>query len=141
MQATVTWTGHKMHLIGNNDRGHEIHMDTKSPFGEDKFISPKELLLQGLCGCTAMDVISLMRKFRQELTGLSVSAKTELTQEHPMVFKEIELEYQFQGNNLDPVKVKEAVELSRFKYCGVSAMLAKNSEIHHRIFINGLKMD
>lgn len=141
MEARVTWTGHKMHLIGTNNRGHQIDLDTKPPFGDDKYISPKELLLQGLCGCTAMDVIALMRKYKQNMTQFEVKARTELTTEHPMVFQDIELEYHLQGTDLDVSKVKEAVELSRNKYCGVSAMLEKNSPIRHSIFINGEKVE
>ena len=141
MEARVKWTGAKMHLVGSNDRGHQIHLDTKPPFGEDQFMSPKELLLQGLCGCTAMDVIALMRKYKQNMTQFEVTARTQLTSEHPMVFQEIELEYHIHGTDLDRSKVKEAVELSRNKYCGVSAMLEKNSPIRHSIFINGSKVE
>jgi putative redox protein len=135
MQGKVTWLGNKMKFEGES-RGFKIQMDSTPPFGDNSAASPKEIVLQGLCGCTAMDTIALLKKYKQTVTHLSVTATTELTEGHPSVFKEIELIYDIQGPE-DVTKVEEAVELSRKKYCGVIAMLEKNSNVSYRILYNG----
>lgn len=135
MQGKVTWLGTKMKLEGES-RGFVTQMDSKPPFGDDQAATPKELVLQGLCGCTAMDTLALLKKYKQTVTHLSVSAQTELSAGHPSVFTDIQLVYEVNGpEDLD--KVKEAVELSRSKYCGVIAMLEKNSQVQYKIIFNG----
>jgi len=135
VQAKVTWLLEKMKFQGES-RGFTIQMDSKPPFGDDTAATPKEIVLQGLCGCTAMDTIALLKKFKQNVTHLSVSATTDLTSGHPSVFTAISLVYEINGPE-DAEKVKEAVQLSRSKYCGVIAMLEKNSEINYQIILNG----
>lgn len=95
--------------------------------------SPKKLLLASLAGCTGMDVVSLLEKMRVPFTGLELDVESELTEEHPKVYKSISLTYIVYGKDLDTAKVEKAVRLSKEKYCGVSAMLAKNSPIEFNI--------
>ncbi|MDA9120525.1 OsmC family protein [Flavobacteriales bacterium] len=112
---------------------HTIRMDTTPELGDDSGASPKQLLLAGLAGCTGMDVVSLLNKMRVPFTNFEMDIEADLTEEHPIVFSEIRLKYVFWGDNLDKAKVKKAVKLSQYKYCGVSAMLKKNSLITYTI--------
>jgi putative redox protein len=88
-----------------------------------------ELILVGMVGCTAMDVVSLLRKQRQPFTGLRVKATAERRDEHPKVYTKIHLEYIVIGEGVDITAVGRAVELSQNKYCPGSAMLGKTAEI------------
>lgn len=92
--------------------------------------SPKELLLSGVSGCTALDVEAILNKMRVSYADLSVEAQTELTTEHPKVFTKIHLIYAIRLEHPeDKEKVIKAIELSQEKYCGVSAMLSKAAPI------------
>lgn len=112
---------------------HTIRMDTMPEMGDDSGPSPKQLVLAGLAGCTGMDVASLLKKMRVEYDLLEIYTEADLTEEHPIVFSEVRLVYRFKGENIDKSKVEKAVNLSKDKYCGVSAMLKKNSPIHFSI--------
>jgi putative redox protein len=105
--------------------GHAVIMDASNP---KQGGSPLEFVLMGLCGCTASDVISILKKKREPFTSLEVSAVAERATDHPKVFTKIALLYRVDG----PVTrkaVEDAVRLSKEKYCSVSAMLAKSAEI------------
>lgn len=116
--------------------GHQVVMDTNPPLGSNQGMSPKQLVLSAVCGCTGMDVSSLLKKFHQPLQTLLIEAKAEQTKEHPTIFKEINLIFRVTGE-LDPEKVLESVHLSQTKYCGVSAMLAKAVPINYQVELNG----
>jgi putative redox protein len=118
--------------------GHKYTVDVPvEGGGTDKGPTPKALLLGGLLGCSGMDVASILKKMRVEYDELSMTADAEQTEDHPKVYKDIFVEYFFKGkDDLDITKIKRAVELSMTKYCGVSAMLSKNSPIHYKIFLN-----
>lgn len=117
----------------------EMHViqDAKPPLGSGLGPSPKQLLLSAICGCTGMDVVSLLKKFRQEVGAFHIDGSGELTQEHPVIFKVVNLKFVFTGANLDPEKVKKAVHLSQTRYCGVSAMVSKAVDIFYSIELNG----
>ena len=112
---------------------HTIRMDTMPEMGDDSGPSPKQLVLAGLAGCTGMDVASLLKKMRVEYDSFEIYTEADLTEEHPKVFSEIRLVYRFTGENIDKAKVEKAVNLSKDRYCGVSAMLKKNSPILYSI--------
>jgi len=112
---------------------HVVRMDTTPEMGDDSGASPKQMLLAGLAGCTGMDVVSLLNKMRVPFTNFEMDIEADLTEEHPIVFSEIRLIYKFYGTDLDTAKVEKAVKLSQEKYCGVSAMLKKNSPIEYSI--------
>ncbi len=118
--------------------GHKYTVDTKKEYGgNDSGPSPKALLLGGLLGCSGMDIASILQKMRIEYDSLSMTAEADQTEKHPMVYKDIFVEYFIKGNDdLDIEKIKRAVELSITTYCGVAAMLRKNSPIHYKIFLN-----
>ena len=104
--------------------------------GEGRGPAPKALLLSGLAGCAAMDVVSILRKMRQPLTGLDVSAEASLTEEHPKVFQGMTVVVEAQGDVV-PDRLWRAVGLSRDKYCGVAAMLGAHGPIAYRVLLNG----
>lgn len=99
---------------------------------------PKGLVLTALCGCTAMDVVAMLRKMRVPVDGLAVSADGALAGTHPRYFERIELHYDFTGHELPLEKLERAVNLSLEKYCAVAAMLHPKAHIAHTIRINGV---
>lgn len=138
MKIQCTWT-EKMKFAAEADN-HVIAMDSKAPLGSDSALTPKQLLLAAICGCTAMDVVALLRKYKQPLEFFQVEANAELTEDkHPVVFKDVRLIFKFTGE-VDPPKVLEAVTLSQTKYCGVSAMVSKAVPISYVIELNGNKV-
>lgn len=114
--------------------GHEIILDASPDFGgQDLGPSPKGLLLVSLVGCTGIDMLSLLDKMRVKYDDIKISAKGELTEEHPKYYHTIELTYHLWGNEIDKEKVAKAVKMSKEKYCGVSAMLEKAATINAHI--------
>lgn len=116
--------------------GHHLMMDAVPEVGgENAGPRPKELMLASLSGCTGMDVISILNKMRQEVESFNITIEAELTEEHPKHYNKLHLIYEFKGNNLDPEKLKKAVDLSQDKYCGVSAVYKKAMELTYEIKI------
>ncbi|MEJ5313230.1 MULTISPECIES: OsmC family protein [Anaerolinea] len=135
MDAKATWK-HGLSFEGWASSGFTVNLGAAQEVGgENDGFRPMELLLVGLAGCTAMDVISILEKKRQQVTGFEVRAHAERANEHPKVFTEITLEYVVTGHNIDPEAVKRAVELSENKYCSAQAMLGKTANIQHKITI------
>lgn len=127
MQANVTWKN-DMLFDALSHSGHTIPIDGDAAHGA----SPMEVVLMGLCGCTATDVISILRKKREPFTGLTVSAVAEQSHESPKVFIKIKLIYRVSGT-VSQKSMEDAVKLSETKYCSVSAMLSKTAEIEYVI--------
>jgi putative redox protein len=116
--------------------GFEIPIDADEAVGgQNTGPRPKGLMLTSLAGCTAMDVISILRKMRIEPEFFSVEAESELTDEHPRVFKKVLITYRLKGEGIDRAKVEKAVNLSQDRYCGVSAMLKKAVPVEYEIVI------
>lgn len=116
--------------------GHEVLMDASPEVGgENRGVRPLELLLVGLAGCTGMDVISILRKMRQDVTGYEVSVSGERADEHPRVYTRIVVEHILRGRGLVEANVARAVELSATRYCSASAMLEKAARVEHRYTI------
>jgi len=130
-KAQVTWVGPGLRLMGETSEGAAIVVDHVLPDEERPETGPRpfELLLVGLAGCTAMDVVSVLRKKRQPFTGLQVRATAEQADEHPRVYTKIHLEYVVTGEGVDRRAVERAIELSQTKYCPAAAMLSKAAEI------------
>ena len=103
--------------------------------GEDDGFRPLELMLVSLAGCTGMDVISILSKKRQDITGFRVRVDAERVEEHPKVFTAITVHYTVRGRNIDPAAVERAIELSETRYCPAQAMLAKSVPIEHQYTI------
>ncbi len=113
-----------LRFVGEAASGHSIVMDGDPEVGgNDTAIRPSELLLVGLGGCTGMDVISILRKKRQPVTGLEISIKGEKADKHPKRYTDVEVEFTVTGKGVDEEAVKRAVELSMQRYCSVKATL------------------
>ncbi len=132
METKVSWKG-KLAFQGQTEAGHQILMDVKPDAGgEGKGPSPMELVLVALAGCTAMDIVVIMRKKRVDLHSLNIKVDGERASAHPKYFTKINVTYNFEGKDLREEDIKQAVELSRDKYCSVSAMLKEKAEISYR---------
>jgi putative redox protein len=114
--------------------GHTLTIDADPEFGgADSGPKPKPLLLLSLTGCTGMDVVSLMNKMRVEYADFEVKTDGELTDEHPKYYHKIHLTYSLKTKAEYHEKIKKAVSLSQERYCGISYMLSKSSELTHEI--------
>jgi putative redox protein len=129
-KAQVTWIGPGLRLVGES-QSNAIVVDHAMPDEDREQTGPRpvNLLLIGLCGCTGMDVVSILRKKRQPFTGLQVKATAERAEEHPKIFTEIHLEFVVTGKDVDPEAVERSIELSQTKYCPASAMLGEVADI------------
>jgi putative redox protein len=135
MEAKVTWKG-KMSFEGTADSGFTLPIGTRLDYGGDSDgFSPMELILVGLAGCTGMDVASILQKKRQDITEFEIRVLAERALDHPRVFTTICLEFVVVGNNVDPIAVERAVQLSETKYCSAQAMLGQVVKISHKITI------
>lgn len=134
MDAKVTWKG-RMSFDGQGfTSNYTLPLGTEPEVGGDADgFRPLELLLVGLAGCTAMDVISILTKKRQEVTAFEVKVHADRLDTHPRVFSDIVIEYIVTGRAIDPAAVERAVELSETKYCPAQAMLNKAASISHKI--------
>jgi putative redox protein len=121
-----------MIFTGYAGRGFSVPLDAaREHGGHDAGINPMELLLTALGGCTAMDVISILRKKKQEITAFEVEVEGVRADEHPRVYTEIWVRFFLTGHGIDPNAVARAIELSREKYCGAAATLRHTAEIHY----------
>ncbi len=133
-KVNLNWTENMSFDATVND--HRIVLDAMASVGgNDRGPRPKPLLLVSLAGCTAMDVISILKKMRVEPDSFSVEAEGDMTDEHPKYYHTIRLTYKFKGKDLPMAKLEKAVNLSQDRYCGVTAMLAKAAKIEHSIVI------
>ena len=118
--------------------GHKITIDADPKVGgENKGPRPKPLMLLSLAGCTAMDVISILRKMRVEPDDFNVEVQADQTDEHPKHYHKMHVIYSFEGNDLPLDKIKKAVNLSEERYCGVSAVYKKAIDMSLEIRVNG----
>jgi len=128
IEATALWSDHDR-FVSAASSGHALVQDA----GKEKTAnSPMELVLIALCGCTASDVVGILRKKRELFTGLEVHASGERASGYPAVYTEIKLTYRVRGQ-VSPKAMEDAVRLSEEKYCSVSAMLAKTAKITYTI--------
>lgn len=127
MKTITTWISGQ--AFRSTYRSGTIEMDGNTGFG------PKALLLSGLAGCSGIDVVEILEKMRVPFAGLQISVETEQTTEPPKVFKDIHMNFLLTTGEENREKVKKAIDLSLEKYCGVSAMLSKNSPIHYTLTI------
>lgn len=138
MKTSVIWK-EGMQLTGVAGP-HQLLLDAKAPLGKDAGPTPKELVAIAMEGCTAMDVIALLKKHKQPLKSLSVEAEvTSVTGQHPAVFEKASMTFQVEGD-INPEILNEAVTLSQTKFCSVGAMLSKAFPIHYSVVLNGKKI-
>ena len=135
MPVVATWEEDLS--FGINLQGHEFKVDADAEFGgKDRGPRPKALLLAGLAGCTGMDVASILKKMKMPWNSFKLEVDAASSDEHPVVYTAITVKYIFTGDELDRQKIEKAVNLSRDKYCGVSAMLGKTAEMKFDILLN-----
>ncbi len=135
MDAKVIWK-QRMSFEGTADSGFKIPLGTSSDFGgDDDGFRPLELLAIGLAGCTAMDVISILAKKKQEVKDFEVRVHADRASEHPKVFTHLAIEYVVSGKNLDQAAVERAVELSETKYCSAQAMFKKVAPMELKVTV------
>ena len=131
MNISVNWVD-GMLMVGKSHSGHSITMDGPTEIGGDNLgVRPMEMLLLGVAGCTMIDVVTTLKKMRQDLTNCETKLSAERADEHPKVFTDIHIQFIVKGQDLDPKKVEKAITLSAEKYCSASIMLGKTASITH----------
>jgi putative redox protein len=129
---------HNWQFVATDARGHAVVMDSPS-LGDNAGMEPIELLLIALAGCTAMDVISILKKKQQKVREFEVKVGGDRRPEHPRAWAKMHVEYVVRGSGIDPVAVERAVELSETKFCSVYANLSASAAITHSITIEELE--
>ena len=120
------------------NRDHITTFDVPNELGgENSAPTPKEVLLNAMCACSGMDVVSIAKKMRLEFTSVRIEASAEKTNTIPSYFSSVHMEYHLEGEQLNREKVIRLVSLSMTKYCGVSYMVSKSTTITYQIFLNG----
>jgi len=131
MKATVKWAG-EASFEGSSESGHTVVMDGSPEFGgQNRGPRPMELLLLGMGGCTAFDVVLILRKGRQEITDCVAHIDAERAPTDPKVFTRIHVHFIVSGRKLDPMRIEQALKLSAEKYCSASIMFAKTATVTH----------
>ncbi|MBL8792005.1 MAG: OsmC family protein [Rhizobiales bacterium] len=131
MKAKVTWINGRA-FLGESGSGHGIVMDgAPEAGGRNIGVRPMEMMLLGLGGCTAFDVVMILEKAREKITGCEIELEGDRAGEDPKVFTKVKMIYTFKGQGLKPAMVERAVKLSSEKYCSASRMFEKTAEISH----------
>jgi putative redox protein len=126
MKTTTVWKGGAAYE-STQPNGAQIAINATAGF------SPKALLLSGLAGCSGVDIVDILEKMRVPFASLEIEAEAEQTETHPRVFETIHVTYKVGTGPENREKVIKAIDLSLEKYCGVAAMLRKNSEIRYTL--------
>jgi putative redox protein len=128
-KIVLNWKGN-FRFEAKTEKGLCVNFDAPAKYGgEDTAPSPIETFLACLAGCTSFDVVSILKKKRQNITGYSVETEAERREEPPEVFTKIYIKYIVKGKNISKEAVERAIQLSYDKYCSVGAMLKKTAEI------------
>src|SRR5580700_911988 len=131
MKARIKWVEDRT-FIGESGSGHKIVLGTAfGPEGRTPGPSPMELVLIGMGGCTAFDVVHILEKGREQIEDLAVELQVERAQQDPKVFTRVHMHFVVKGHALAAEKVERAIKLSADKYCSASAMIAKTATITH----------
>ncbi len=131
--TTITTWKHDM-AFDSEMEGHKIHIDGGRDSDDNRLgFGPKALLLSGLAGCSGIDVVEILHKMKVAFTKLQITTAAEVATTDPKVFTDITITYATDVAPADETKLRRAIELSLDKYCGVSAMLKKNSPIDYKI--------
>ncbi len=131
MECTLKWID-GVSFVAETGSGHALLMDG-APEGGGRNLGPRpmELVLAGTGGCSAYDVVVILKKSGQAISGCSVALKAERAATDPKVFTRIHMHFVLRGKNLKTTMVESAIKLSQRKYCSASIMLAKSAEITH----------
>lgn len=132
MECTIRWMGNDagMSFVAETGSGHAVVMDGAPEAGGRNFgPRPMEMVLAGTGGCSAFDVVLILKKGRQQVSGCDVSLKAERAESDPKVFTNVHFHYRVTGKQLKTEAVARAIELSKDKYCSASIMIGKTAEI------------
>jgi putative redox protein len=136
VECNVRWSGDGMSFIARTGSGHLVTMDgAAAGGGNDLAPRPMEMVLVGTGGCTAYDVVLILKRGRHDVRGCEVQVAAERAEQDPKVFTRIEMKFTVRGRNLNRDAVLRAVQLSHEKYCSATAMLAKTADISHSVEI------
>lgn len=124
-EVTAEWKG-ELAFLGWNRKGGEVQMGM---LDGKPGLTPMELLLAGVAGCTGMDIVDILKKKRQDLQSFQVKVRGKRVDTYPRIYDEIEILYLIWGNTIDPKAVEQAIQLSEEKYCSASAMLRSVANI------------
>ena len=131
MKARVQWLDGRA-FVGESGSGHAVVMDgSPESGGRNIGVRPMEMLLLGLGGCTAFDIVMILERMREKVTALDIELEAERASEDPKVFTRVKLIYKLKGRGLKPANVERAVKLSAEKYCSASIMIGKTARIEH----------
>jgi len=141
MKITLERKNDNFHFELKNERGHIVNVDSRPEFGgNDMGASPMELVLMGVAGCSGIDMISILKKQRQEITSFKAEVEGERVQVgEAKPFKDIHVAFYLEGNIKDD-KAAKAAQLSFDKYCSVSKTLEPNVTIHYKVVLNGIPL-
>ena len=132
LECTVRWQSHGMSFIAETGSGHIVAMDGAPEAGGHNLAPrPLEMLLAGVGGCTSFDVVSILKKARQDVVDCAVRLSAERAETDPKVFTRIDLHFIVKGRGLKPDAVDRAIKLSAEKYCSASIMLGKTARMNH----------
>ncbi|MFT5076100.1 MAG: putative redox protein [Saprospiraceae bacterium] len=135
-KVTTTWKGNML-FESDNPTGNTVLMEAGSAHGgEGKGVSPKAMMLSSLAACSGLDVVSLLKKMRAEITDFNMEVIGELTEEHPKYYHTVHLDYHFYGTELKEDKITKAVTLSIDQYCGVMEMFRRFSKVTTKIYFH-----
>lgn len=131
MHARIKWIQDVM-FLGESGSGHSVVMDgAPDAGGRNMGFRPMEMLLLGLGGCSAFDVVAILKRGREDVTDCTIDIEAERATTDPKVFTKVVLKYVVTGRKLDAHKVERAIKLSAEKYCSASAILGKTAELSH----------
>ena len=131
MNISVKWID-GMLMVGKSDSGHAVVMDGPPEIGgENLGVRPMEMLLLGMTGCTVIDVVSTLKKMREDVVDCQTQVSAARSEENPKVFTNIHVHFLLRGKQLNPLKVDKAIKLSAEKYCSASIMIGKTAIITH----------
>ncbi len=131
MKARIKWLNGRA-FVGESGSGHAVVMDgSPEAGGRNVGVRPMEMLLLGLGGCTAFDVVMILEKGREKVTSCEVELEAERATEDPKVFTHVKLIFRLRGKNLKPAAVERAIKLSAEKYCSATAMFEKTAKIEN----------
>ena len=141
MKVTLNRVNDNFHFELKNERGHVVNVDSRPEFGgNDMGPSPMELVLMGVAGCSAIDMISILKKQRQEITSFKAEVDGERVQVgEAKPFKDIYVVFSLEGE-INPEKASRAAQLSFEKYCSVSKTLEPTATVHYKVVLNGVEL-
>jgi putative redox protein len=132
-RAIARWTGHKVHFEVESDSGHKAEIDEGPPFGEDHDMRPTEMLLGSLGGCTGINVVLLLQKYKQPLRALEVEVEGDRDAAWPKAFNKIQITFHCTWDgDIDKTMVDQAIDLACNRYCPIHATLSRGVKIEHR---------